>query len=920
MRLIFKIILIVCLTHFSAKSQNEQDWLAGYFSHNDTVDFLFSESIYSISPSGIVVTGAFRGWSQDLKDVKYHLHNIGPKRWKVSIPNPKFAVIQPGSPFKFRTLEGKWLSPPKESPNMDGGNLAFMKGYEPLSVVAGLTKNATVEVNIKGLTIEHNFSPQLNGFLLQDASGNTIKLKKLESNSSYLLNQITKSPTSVVSLNINLVPESSIDIRRVYYLTIPSLNQKILCNWDPWFKQLKSNKELGANINQNTTTFRVFAPRATMVKLYLFSNQNQKEPSQVFNMAVDSQGVWEFGLNQNLEGTWYDYTVHGFTDPGNFFYETHPVHVSDPYARVSDDSFGKCRVTKKTIPATPLKNGPPPLEKVIAYEVHVQDFTSLLPVANELKGTIPAMTIPGLKNSSGNPIGFDYLTQLGINTVHLMPIQEMLHWPKDEWENAFKNDSFMIEQGVEKENYDWGYRTSHSFAIESRYRKKNTEPGQEREQFKNLVQNFHQKNIAVIVDLVFNHTAENMDGRSYLFHFNAFDKQYYYRTKNLQHIGDYGNETKSEERYFVQKWIIDQCKHLIEEFGVDGFRIDLAGQTDKQTLMQLKKELPPNIIIYGEPWIDSNDPNYNKNPDWHWYKEDAPICYFNDDTRNTYKGPVFELNNKATDRGWAGGNSSLRDDVKLALTCSFPTQKNINSAINYLDIHDNFALADQFATSNFDGRYGVDELNYKIAATLLFSTPGPLVLHGGSEMMRSKGMAPLIETEKEIPSGKLQFHGKRDTYNMRNANLFVWENVGKSLTKKQTNPVGSPYQNADYLNMVNYWKNLIEFRKRYLLPLPQFQFNSNNIEMSYLPNITFIEPQNKSMLGYIIDNKVFIMLNTGSKMTELEINLPKGKWKLIGNSNEIALDPKFAEYHQSILGGIRKYIVEPYSISIWVRN
>jgi pullulanase/glycogen debranching enzyme len=530
------------------------------------------------------------------------------------------------------------------------------------------------------------------------------------------------------------------------------------------------------------------------------------------------------------------------------------------------------------------------------------------------------MTTPNLKNEKGHAIGFDYLTQLGINAVHLMPVQEMLHWPKDEWEQAFKNDPYMIEQGVNKENYDWGYRTSHSFAIESRYRQKNTEPGQEREQFKNLVQNFHQKNIAVIVDLVFNHTAENMDGRSYLFHFNAFDKQYYYRTKNLEHIGEYGNETKSENRYFVQRWIIDQCKQLIEEFGVDGFRIDLAGQTDKQTLQLLKKELPPNIIIYGEPWIDSNDPNYNKNPDWHWYKEDAPICYFNDDTRNTYKGPVFELNNKATDRGWAGGNSSLRDDVKLGLTCGFPTQKNINSAINYLDIHDNFALADQFATSNFDGRFGVDEINYKIAATLLFTTPGPIVLHGGSEMMRSKGMAPLIEIEKEIPSGKLQFHGKRDTYNMRNANLFVWDNVGKTLNKKQTPNTTVPYQNADYLNMTNYWKNLIELRKRYLLQLPQYQFNSNNPDLPHTPEITFIEPQNLNILGYIIENRVFVMLNTGQKMQELEINLPKGKWKLIGNTNEIALDAKFAEDHQSMMGGLRQYIVEPYSINIWVRD
>jgi pullulanase/glycogen debranching enzyme len=370
----------------------------------------------------------------------------------------------------------------------------------------------------------------------------------------------------------------------------------------------------------------------------------------------------------------------------------------------------------------------------------------------------------------------------------------------------------------------------------------------------------------------------------------------------------------------TQRWIIDQCKHFIEEFGVDGFRIDLAGQTDQQTLLALKRELPEDIILYGEPWIDSNDPEYNKNPDWHWYKEDAPICYFNDDTRNTYKGPVFELNSKETDRGWAGGNTSLRNDVKLGLTCGFPTQNNIVSAINYLDIHDNFALADQFASTAFDGRFGVDEVNYKIAATLLFTTPGPLVLHGGSEMMRSKGMAPLKEIVKEIPSGKIYFHGKRDTYNMRNANHFVWENVGRTFDKKQMPNPNIPYQNADYQNMINYWKGLMEIRKRYLFPLAPFQAESTQPYQLPANAFTFIEPKDEHVLGYFIDNKVFVMLNTGKKMQEQHIIFPKGKWNLVGNEHEIALDTKFAQYHKSMMGGERKLLIEPYSIYIWVRE
>src|SRR5690606_19240893 len=115
----------------------------------------------------------------------------------------------------------------------------------------------------------------------------------------------------------------------------------------------------------------------------------------------------------------------------------------------------------------------------------------------------------------------------------------------------------------------------------SRYRRKGTEHGAQREQFRDLVQAFHDHGIAVIVDFVFNHTGENMDGRHYLFNFNGIDPLYYYRTRDLRRVGEYGNETKSENRPMVQRWIIDQCRHFIEEFGVDGFRIDLAGQTDE---------------------------------------------------------------------------------------------------------------------------------------------------------------------------------------------------------------------------------------------------------------------------------------------------------------------------------------------------
>jgi hypothetical protein len=195
-------------------------------------------------------------------------------------------------------------------------------------------------------------------------------------------------------------------------------------------------------------------------------------------------------------------------------------------------------------------------------------------------------------------------------------------------------------------------------------------------------------------------------------------------------------------------------------------------------------------------------------------------------------------------------------------------------------------LADQFGKFNFDGRFGVDENRYKLAATLLFTTPGPIVLHGGSEIMRSKGLAPLLEIEKEIPSGKLYFHGKRDTYNVRNANQFIWENVGKSALVKNKNSL-VPYINSDFNGMLNYWKGLMDLRKQILFEIPCYKFDSKIMPND---NIEFIQPTNQSLLAYLINNQILVMMNSGDKAAKIDsILLPKGEWGLLGDINEINL-------------------------------
>ncbi len=730
-------------------------------------------------------------------------------------------------------------------------------------------------------------------YKLTDAAGNEIPITAVLPNTASL----TLIKTAV-----------DMDIRRVYFLEIPPLKLLAFCSYDGWFRDLYSEKELGANIHGNQTSIRVFAPRAELMKIYLYKGKDDKKPYMTADMTQDRDGIWEISFDENLHGVYYDFTVHGSTDPGNHFYETNPVHITDPYARVSDNTWGRCRIWEETKAATPLKNGIPKMQDVIAYEVHVQDFTGQLPVEDDLKGTFKAMTIPGLKNSRGEKIGFDYLVDLGINTLHLMPVQEYLHYHDDDWKASFKDDQYMIEQGVSEENYQWGYRTSHNFAVESKYRVNGEEPGRERDEFRDLVQAFHDQGIAVIIDIVPNHTAENMDGNEWFFNFNALDKQYYYRTRDFDHVGEYGNEVKTENRPMVQRWLIDQCKHFIQEFGIDGFRIDLAGQIDEQTLIALIKALGPDKIVYGEAWIGSNDPDFEANPDWDWYKADSPITFFQDDSRNAFKGPVFVLEDKQKDRGWPGGNFEERGRVMKGLSNKFRDDKTSLSGISYLDIHDNFALADQFAAENWDGRYAVDQDEFKLAVTLLYTTVGPIVTHGGSEIMRSKGSAPLKEVAKETNDGiKVYMHGKRDTYNHRYANQFIWENVGAEPDADNKN---------DYQNMYAFWRGFNNFRLseygavfRVAEAVPEGYYN-------------WITPEDKSLLGYIVDEKVFVLLNAGrEKYNFKDITLPEGNWKLIGNNRAIDHVDGVKDKKQYIEGGKpMKILMEPVSLRIWVRE
>ncbi len=696
-----------------------------------------------------------------------------------------------------------------------------------------------------------------------------------------------------------VVPAVALDPLRVHYLEIPGMGRRALVRRDPLFRNLYSSKPLGAVIADDgtATTFRIFAPRAHAVRLYLYRDKNDApaDALRAVEMAIDADGVWEATEAGNLHGTWYDFTVHGPADPGNWFYETHPVHVSDPYARVNADAFGKSRVWRDGPPPPPVAGGRPRMEDVVAYEVHVQDFTDLLPVSDAETGTLRAMARTGLVNVHGQPIGFDYLVDLGVNVVHLMPVQEYLHYADSTWRAAFADDAFAQAMGIDRENYQWGYRTTHAFAVESRFRSRGAEPGSERDQFKALVRALHERGIAVIIDVVPNHTGENMDGRHLLLNFNVLDLPYYYRTdENLQHIGPFGNEVKSEERPMVQRWIVNQLRHWVEELGVDGFRIDLAGQIDEQTLRRVVRELPPDLIIYGEAWIPPSDPDVRSNPDWSWYKADAPITFFQDDARNAFKGSPFDVN----DRGWAGGDGAARDAAMRALANEYEEEPRTTSGISYLDIHDNWALADRYALNDdHNGLLGVDLGAMRIAAGLLFTSAGPVVIHGGTEMLRSKGLAPHEEFEVRMAGGPIKFKGRDDTYNLRAPNRFLWESLAPG---------------SDHAAMRDYWRGLLALRRSEY---------GRVFRVAEVPDghYRWITPSESTLLGYVVGERVLVLANSGPREGLFRFDLPDGVWRQVADRERVDLDGVRGEYAR-LGGGTQEVRVPAGAFLVWVSS
>ena len=514
--------------------------------------------------------------------------------------------------------------------------------------------------------------------------------------------------------------------------------------------------DLGAVIHGNNTTFKVWAPTASKVVLNLFEKGNGCDAYKSVDMVLGDRGVWSY-TEPCGHGTYYTYTV--TTAVGT-------QEATDPYARAAGLNGDRSMVVELSLTdpekweETPVK-----LEKysdAVIWEVHVRDFSNKLE-ASKYKGKYLAFTERGLTNEAGVPVGVDYLVELGITHVHLLPVYD--YATVDEATGGF----------------NWGYDPKNYNVPEGSY---STDPynGQVRiTEYKQMVQALHEAGIGVVMDVVYNHTYDANSA------FNKIVPYYYYRYNadgsNTSASGC-GNDTASE-RYMYRKFMVDSVSYWTEEYNLDGFRFDLMGLHDLETMNQVQQavhSINPNAIIYGEGWTMGSTLDRSPQANQQNISKIEGVAVFNDAIRDGLKGSVFDAYSKGYISGEAEANvQKIVFGIMGGKGSATGWQVENDLVINYMSAHDNRTLWDKLAMSNPDATVQQRLAMNRLGAAIIMTGRGTPFMQAGEEMLRTKG-------------------GDENSYNSGDeVNNIDWE----ALTP-----------DSDAYKMMTYYKGLIALRKQ----------------------------------------------------------------------------------------------------------
>ncbi len=466
--------------------------------------------------------------------------------------------------------------------------------------------------------------------------------------------------------------------------------------------------DLGATYSVDSTFFRVWAPTAQKIQLNIYDEGNGGTASNVVDMTADVNGTWIATVDGDLNKKYYTYTAY-FDGKTN-------KDIVDPYAKSVgvNGQRGQILDMASTDPANWDSDSRHTYENMTdmeIYEVHIRDFSIAENSGIQNKGKYLAFTERGTTTPDGVKTGVDHLVDLGVTSVHILP----------------SYDFGSVDET--KGGYNWGYDPLNYNAPEGSY---STDPyhGEVRvNEYKQMVQGLHDAGIGVIMDVVYNHT-QTTD-----YCFNQLVPGYFHRPDS--NGSGCGNDVASE-RSMVSKFIVDSVKYWAQEYHLDGFRFDLMGLIDVNTMNAIREalnEIDPTIAIYGEGWPMSTNvtkdvplatqTNANLTPG---------IAYFSDNIRDNIKGNVFD----AEQKGYINGEISLRNSLVESLQSAMSWAPSPSQVINYADCHDNYTLWDEVRTSSPEDTLEDQIRQNNLGAVIVQTAMGTPFMMSGEEFLRTK--------------------------------------------------------------------------------------------------------------------------------------------------------------------------------------
>ncbi len=602
--------------------------------------------------------------------------------------------------------------------------------------------------------------------------------------------------------------------------------------------------DLGVTYSPSQTKFRIWAPTAEEVVLRLYENGHTGDAIEVHGLKKDKDGTWLIVLKGDKKNLYYTFQA--------LIGENWKNEVPDPQAKSVGVNGNRGMIVdfSETNPEGWETGKRPPLGcfgEIVIWEIHVRDFSIHPSSGSKFPGKFLAFTERGTKSPGGKATMVDHLVELGITHIHLLPVYDFYT---------------VDETRLDEPQFNWGYDPKNYNAVEGSY---STDPFDGRvriKEFKQMVQALHNAGIRVIMDVVYNHmySAERSS-------FEQLVPGYFFRMNQDGTFSDgsaCGNETASEKP-MMRKFMIESLKHWVTEYRIDGFRFDLMGLHDIETMNIIRKELDkidPTLVLYGEGWTASDTPlPQEQRAVKHNAKKLNGIAVFSDDIRDAIRGHWYD----EKDQGFMVGRVGVKESIKFGVVAATkhpdidykavnysdaPYAKSPLYTITYVTCHDNPVLWDKTVfTCNPCSKQEKLDIQ-KLANGIVLTSQGIAFLHAGEEIVRTK-------------------FGEHNSYNLPDSiNQLVWTNK------------------EEYYDVFKFYRDMVLMRRNH----PAFRMPTTDMVQKHL---SFIEVDHPLVVGFTIGNNAngdkwkHIVVFYNSDPNGVEVKLPDGEWRVVATKYQV---------------------------------